>query len=201
MSLPTNFQELSYLLDRTFHFQNILIVNTPKTGHFLDTMFLKKKTTRIKYTLNTFDTFINTINSINKTFDLILVDPYHEYLSSIRTFEILIPLLNNNGIFISHGCNPPSFESSSPTYKRGEWCGVTYAAFIEIAYNYPNYYYGVINRDYGLGILSKTEIQFVKKITERDQQKEFLDLFMQNKYKDAYDYFKQYSYNIIHLIN
>jgi hypothetical protein len=78
------------------------------------------------------------------------------------------------------------------------WC--TYVAFIEIAYNNPEWYYTIINRDYGLGIISKKKIQFVKKIINNEKQKIFLDIFKEKKYQEAYDYLNKNSKDIINLI-
>ena len=181
-TLPENFKELSYILDKKFNFKNILIVNTPITGHFLNEMFLEERTTRLVYNHNNYNEFVETITNINKKFDLICVDPYHEYKESISSFRLFTLLLNDDGILISHDCNPPTFESSSHIYKQGEWCGVTYAAFIEIAYNNPDWYYAIINKDYGLGIISKKEIQFVKKIIDTDNQKIFLQKINMKKH-------------------
>ena len=200
-TLPENFKELSYILDNKFNFKNILIVNTTLTGHFLNTMFLEERTTRIMYNHNNYDEFVETITNINKKFDLICVDPYHEYKESISSFKLLTLLLNDDGILISHDCNPPTFEASSHICIQGDWCGVTYAAFIEIAYNNPEWYYAIINKDYGLGIISKKEIQFVKKIIDTDNQKLFLNIFNENKYEEAYNFFNKHSKNIINLIN
>ena len=200
-TLPENFKELSYILDKKFNFTNILIVNTTITGHFLNEMFLEERTTRLVYNHNNYNEFVEIITNINKKFDLICVDPYHEYKESISSFRLLTLLLNDDGILISHDCNPPTFESSSHIYIQGEWCGVTYAAFIEIAYNNPNWYYAIINKDYGLGIISKKEIQYVKKIIDIDNQKIFLDIFNENNYEKAYNFFNKHSKNIINLID
>jgi hypothetical protein len=200
-SLPENFKELSYRLDKKFNFKNILIVNTTLTGHFLNEMFLEERTTRIMYNHNNYDEFVETITNINTKFDLICVDPYHEYKESIGSFTLLTLLLNDDGILISHDCNPPTFETASPTYTIGEWCGVTYAAFVEIAYNNQDWYYAIVNKDYGLGIISKKEIQYVKKINDIDNQKLFLHIFKENKYEEAFYFFKNHSKNIINLID
>ena len=201
LHLPKDFNNLYSLLNNEHLFKNILIVNTTTTGLFLDTMCLDKKTIRIKYNHYDFDNFITEINSISEKFDLILVDPYHEYKHSIITFKMLTLLLDENGILISHDCYPEKFSLTSPIYKKGEWCGVTYAAFIENSYNNPDFYYAVINNDYGLGIISKEEIPFVKKIFDKEKQKIFLDIFKNCDYEDAYNYFKNNSNNIINLIS
>jgi hypothetical protein len=199
--LPKEFNDLYNLLNDIYLFENILIVNTPTTGPFLDKMCLDKKTIRIKYNFDDLNNFITTINSISEKFDLILVDPYHEYKHSITTFKMLTPLLNENGILISHDCYPEKFSITSPVYVKGIWCGVTYAAFIENSYDNPDFYYAVINNDYGLGIMSKVEIPFVKKIFDKEKQKIFLDLFKEDDYEKAYDYFKKYPNDIINLIS
>jgi hypothetical protein len=177
LDLPKNFNDLYNLLNNMYLFKNILIVNTISTGSFLDKMCLKKNPIRIKYSSNNFDEFITKINNISTKFHLILVDPYHEYKHSIVTFKMLTSLLDENGILISHDCYPENFNLTSPIYKNGAWCGVTYAAFIENSYNNPDFYYAVINNDYGLGIISKIEILFVKKIFDKEKQKIFLDIF------------------------
>lgn len=200
---PTNFKDLTDLFLNGRLFQNILIVNTPITGLFLDEMLQDKYTTRIKYSPNDFNNFIETINNINCKFDLILVDPYHEYEHSIVTFRLLTSLLDENGILISHDCYPPTFDITQPTpvYVNGCWCGVTYAAFVENAYENPNLYYSVINNDFGLGIISKTETIFVKKICNVEKQKIFLDMCKNNDYEKAYNYFIDNSNEMINLIN
>jgi hypothetical protein len=202
MSLPKDFEELIYLLDKQFNFKNILIVNTICTGIFLDSLFLEKKTLRIKYNQNEYNKFVNQINNLNTKFDLICVDPFHEYIQSISDYNLLTKLLTDDGILVSHDCNPSNFKAASPTcLRKGEWSGVTYAAFVEIAYKNPDWFYAVINKDFGLGIISKKEIQFVKKIENNNKQKIFLDLFKQNKYEQAYNYFVENSNDIINLIN
>jgi len=135
MSLPKNFNDLYNLLNNIYLFKNILIVNTTNTGAFLDQMCLDKNPIRIKYSSNKLDKFITKINSISEKFDLILMDPYHEYKHSIVTFKMLTSLLNENGILISHDCYPTDFSLTSPIYIKGCWCGVTYDAFIENSYS------------------------------------------------------------------
>jgi hypothetical protein len=201
-SFPKNFQQLSLKLDNIFNFNNILIVNTYSTGLFLDNFFLKQdRITRIKYKPDEFDDFLNIIEKLDKTFDLICLDPWHEYKESINSLTVLLKLLNKNGILISHDCNPPNFVCTNHKYQKGEWCGVTYAAFVEIIYNNPNLYYAVIDNDYGLGIISKNKIAYFQKNTNNEKQANFLNLFHENKYEDAYNYFKDNIFEIVNLIN
>jgi len=193
------------ILDNACTFKHILIVNTQSTGLFLDSMCLNKRPypLRIKYNSNNFEDFIAKVNHVirmNKKFDLILVDPYHEYSQSSSIFKILTPLLNETtGILISHDCYPPEFGMTSPVYQKNEWCGVTYAAFIENAYNNPNLYYVVINTDYGLGIVSTRPFAGLTKISAREKQEAFLRMFKNGEYENAYNYFTAQSTDIINL--
>lgn len=196
MTLPNKFGDLTNKLDKKLNFKSILLVNT----HYLNHLFSGDRTLKISFIPDKYDEFENYILKLNNKFDLICVDPYHEYKQSIDTFNVLLPLLNENGILISHDCYPPNFMSSYPTYKGGEWCGATYAAFIEIAYQHPEWYYAIINKDYGLGIISKKQIEYVKKITNNTSQKIFLDMFKSNQYEDAYQYFRAYSSDIINVV-
>jgi hypothetical protein len=200
--LPKTFLQLYTLLDSKYSFEKILIVNSVSTGSFLDRMCANKKPLRIKYNRNNLEEFITQIKNITTQFDLILVDPYHEYEHSIVTYRMLTELLDDKkGILISHDCFPDDVKLTSPVYQPGKWCGVTYAAFIENAYENHDFYYAVINHDYGLGIMSKQEILFVKPIVEKEKQRIFLDLFQQDKYEEAYHYLTTFSKEIINLLS
>lgn len=205
MPIIKKFNHLYALLNRIYEPKNILIVNTQATGLFLDKMCLNKRPIRIKYNSENINDFIAKVNHVirmNKKFDIILVDPYHEYRHSSVIFKILMSLLDEKaGILISHDCYPPTFAMTSPTYQKDEWCGVTYAAFIENAYNNPHCYYAVINTDYGLGILSARLITGLKKISASEKQEEFLRMFKNGEYENAYTYFTAHSSDIINLVN
>jgi hypothetical protein len=68
------------------------------------------------------------------------------------------------------------------------------------AYNNPNLFYAVIKNDFGLGIISKKKIKFVKKIFNNDKQKQFLNLVKNNKHEEAYNFYKSHSADIINAI-
>jgi hypothetical protein len=203
MILPKSYIELCNFLYDEYNFKNILIVNTNVTGEFFNDLFIDKKTTRLMYQHFNYNPFISQLKrlyNMGKRYDLICLDPFHEYKESKSNFELLSLLLTDDGILISHDCSPPNLDSASPIYKVGEWCGVTYAAFIEFAYKNPEYYYSIIDNDYGLGIISKKEMILVKKIINNEKQKEFLDYFSSGMYNEAYDYFKNNSEELINLM-
>ena len=151
----------------------MLIVNTngiPQTGEFLDHILEEKNPVRIQYTDDKHNEFIIKINELTKSdkkFDLICLDPYHTYDISLTDYNLLTPLLSDNGIIISHDCYPPEYRYI-PTINPDSsinrvWCGETYVAFVKFSEENPHLFYAVIKYDVGLGIISKTQIQFVKK--------------------------------------
>ncbi len=141
-----------------------------------------------------------TLKSLNKKFDLICIDSFHEYNESKRDFELITSLLNDNGIIICHDCYPINKEKCLPKYSIGEWSGETYVALVELAYNNPNYYYGILNIDTGIGIISKKEFELLKNNLNTEKQKELLYLH-QNNNKMTYDYFIENSKEIINIID
>ena len=217
MTLPNNFNELCILLDNEYKFNNILCVRHTTGGHFLDKLFLDKNNVkRILYESNNINVpkcnnpglniliqhkdLLNTLEKINIKFDLICLDPFHEYYESSNDLLLITSFLTDNGIVVCHDCAPQNKEQTTSHYIYGNWCGVTYCAFINFAYNNPEWFYAVLNKDFGLGIISKKEIKFVSKNLNKGLQKKFIDIII-NNIDNAYDYFEIYSKEIINLIN
>ena len=203
MPLPDKFIKLVNLFNESRKFKNALMVNSTITGQFFSGINNIENTTRITYlhgAPDNYETYVDTLKNIDTKFDLICVDPYHEYKESIETLNLILPLLAENGIIICHDCYPRIYKITSPIYIPNAWSGVTYAAFVEIANSNPEWYYAVIDRDYGLGIISKQPCKYVKQITDRTKQNIFLSIFKKNKYEEAYKYFKAHKKQIINMI-
>lgn len=68
-----------------------------------------------------------------KKFDLVFIDADHNYRSSLRDFDLVFPLVNDNGLILMHDTYPPSEEYLTPSR-----CGDTYktAEFIRFHYNH-----------------------------------------------------------------
>ena len=211
-----NFGEIISLFIKDLHIENnyanILFVRTCTTGAWLDTLLLEKEdinrmlyyTDKIKKpTTSHHSTTIvhskkleNQLKSLNKTFDLICIDTWHEYELSLRDLKILSSFLNESGTLISHDCYPWNKKVASPTYISDKWCGETYIAFVEFAYNNPDMYYTILNIDTGIGILSKKQLHFLSNTLDREKQKQLLSLYKNSK--DYYTYFIQNSKDIIY---
>jgi hypothetical protein len=192
-------------------YKDILFVRTFTTGNWLDNLLLENQyINRILYYTDNINTptksnkltiiihsndLENQLLSLNKTFDLICIDSCHEYEVSSRDFKIVSSLLNETGILISHDCYPMNKIVANPSYIAGSWCGETYVAFIEFAYNNPNMFYTVLNIDTGVGIISNKQIQFLSNSLDKNKQ-EYL-LYLHKNSKDPYTYFTENSKDII----
>jgi len=203
-------------LNHLKNFKNILLIRTPTTAPWMDTMLSNKPNINIvrimyniindKYIKNPnyihlkYNDIDNYLKSLNIKFDVICIDPYHEYKESTMDFKICSSYLSDDGILISHDCYPPKKEYATPKFKPGYWCGVTYICFIELAYNNPEWYYSIINNDNGVGIMSKKLIQplFNDNIFNRQKQEELIKLLNTNS---AYDYFIENKNDLINIIS
>jgi hypothetical protein len=106
--------------------------------------------------------------------------------------------MTDDGILLSHDCCPPKKEYSTPDFKKGWWCGVTYICFVELAYNNPQWFYGVINNDNGVGILSKQKLDHLEQNFNREKQEQLIKM---NKDLDpsVYDYYIKNAKELINL--
>jgi hypothetical protein len=209
--LPERFNILAEQLHSEFNFKNILLFNSVRTGDFIDRLFLGcEQVTRVKYRVKDWQdggifrshvsyVIREQVQKLNKKFDFICMDPYHEYKESSEDFKLLLDNLSDSGILICHDCKPPSKRAAHSTDIPEEWCGVTYAAFIEAAYNNPDFFYALIDKHYGLGIISKIPMSLVTKDLNRGLQECFLKLFKVST-DHAYDFFKLHAKEMINLV-
>ena len=194
-------------------FQNILFLRTPTTGGWMDAMMRdeneNRNITRVLYTVDTKMTnrlytilehaeLETHLRSLEKTYDLIIMDSYHEYKESSSDFSLLFSFLSEDGILISHDCCPPDKRKATPNFIKGYWCGVTYVCFIELAYNNPNCYYAVLDNDNGVGIASKQPIDYLTQNLNKEKQEIFLQMNANND-SNTYDYFRAHGKELINL--
>jgi len=199
-------------LDKEKKFKNILFVRTPTTGSWLDNILPDdKRVKRVLYDTKKLENYFYHKSTIiinckelglflqnnNTKYDLICIDPFHEYKYSLRDFKELNLYLKKEGILLSHDCCPPSKLMSSPTFIEGGWCGETYKAFVKNALKNPKLYYCILNIDTGIGIISKEKIYFLSNNLNKNKQKEMFAL----EKEDVYDFFVKNSKEIINLIN
>lgn len=86
-------------------------------------------------------------------FDVILVDPWHTYGESRRDLEAALALLEPGGALVVHDCLPVREEIAQPQPRDGEWCGLTYKAFVDFVAARPQLSTVTVDTDYGCGIV------------------------------------------------
>ena len=87
--------------------------------------------------------------------DIVLVDPWHEYETSLRDIAKAFDLIADGGTLVVHDCRPPNYAVASPHYVPGDWCGVTYKAYLDFVTGRDDLEFMTVDTDYGCGIVRK----------------------------------------------
>jgi hypothetical protein len=198
---------------------NVLFIRTPTTGGWLESLKLAPELsitrilyqTGIKYrspsnatiemSQKEYVEYMHTLRDENKRFDLICIDPFHEYDTSYRDFNLCLSILSDNGIILCHDCAPPILNMTSPHFIQGSWSGVTYIAFIMLAYENDGYSWRILDTDTGIGILKKGDSQYLKQDLDKEKQKQLKTLFENEQYDESYNFFRNNGEELIGLIS
>ena len=149
---------------------------------------------------------VKKIKKAKLKFDIILVDPYHEYAFSYRDLEFAFGLLNPNGVLVVHDCIPPSLAMACAKDNGGEWCGLTYKAFIDfVINNSSSLSYYTVNTDYGCGVIKR--LAFKEAILNRfiSQKKFKIPISIMKKWKklkedtETFNFFEQHQTVLLNL--
>jgi Methyltransferase domain len=102
--------------------------------------------------------WIATIKSLRLTYDIILVDSYHEYASSYRDIKDAFGLIAPGGAVVVHDCLPPLGNENiiTPTPVIEAWCGVTFMAYVDFVTQTAGLDYTTVEADFGCGIVQKS---------------------------------------------
>ena len=87
-------------------------------------------------------------------YDVILVDSWHEYETSLRDLSDAVSLLSGNGTVVVHDCLPEREDLARVPFAGGEWSGVSYRAFLDFVIQRA-LDYRVVDTDFGCGIIRK----------------------------------------------
>lgn len=92
-------------------------------------------------------------------YDIILVDPWHEYDTSLRDLSEAFALIPEGGTLLVHDCLPPTEDSTNPhgiwDPKAGGWAGVTHQAYVDFVLGRTDLTYYTVDTDWGCGIIRK----------------------------------------------
>ena len=97
--------------------------------------------------------YLDATLSMDARYDIILVDPYHTYRESLLDLRGAMCLLRPGGILVVHDCNPTDPDIVSPNFTHGDWCGVTYQAFVDFVLGARFDAYCTVDDDFGCGVV------------------------------------------------
>ena len=113
----------------------------------------------VEFHSDSFDitTCIQQVNRQRLRYDLIFLDPWHEYVTSYRDWGLAFDWLKPGGALVVHDCRPDKSVSTAPWYELGEWSGVTFEAYIDfVRARRSDLSYCTIDTDMGVGIIRRS---------------------------------------------
>lgn len=144
-----------------------------------------------------FDSEMQAMARRGDRFDLIVVDPWHEYASSLADLELCLPLLAPRGLLLSHDCAPPRAEMATPT-PSNNWCGLTYAALATFAQSHPDLAVQVLDTDTGIGVVWRRDslrangwLQ-LRPWRQRKQSARLQSLIDSKRHDEAFHFFRRH---------
>jgi hypothetical protein len=93
--------------------------------------------------------------SEQRQYDVILLEPWHEYEESCEALAAALRLISEGGTIVVHDCLPPARDYATVRYEGGAWCGVTYKAFVDFVHARNDVAYLTVDTDFGCGIIRK----------------------------------------------
>ncbi|HEX5210456.1 MAG TPA: hypothetical protein VFW22_01815 [Pseudolabrys sp.] len=100
---------------------------------------------------------VQAIQARGLKYDVVLVDPFHEYTQSIRDIGVAVDLLNARGTVIVHDCFPRDGALAGPTFVEGAWCGVTYKAYLDFVLSRDDLDFCTVDVDFGCGVIRRRD--------------------------------------------
>jgi hypothetical protein len=88
-------------------------------------------------------------------YDVMLIDPWHEYETSYRDLKEAFDLVRVGGSIVVHDCLPPSEEVITPHFIPGGWGGLTYRAYMDFVLSRDDLRYFTVDTDWGCGVIGK----------------------------------------------
>lgn len=120
----------------------------------------------------------SAVRAAGFSYDVILVDPYHEYETSARDLREAFALIKPQGTILVHDCNPEEEALVTPHYRDGAWCGLTYMAYLDMTLESVRSQSCTVDTDHGCGIIRRGMIG-------RDSRSGLLDQWRQVRSDEA----------------
>jgi hypothetical protein len=111
------------------------------------------------------DDCIQQIHAKNLQYDVVFVDAFHEYETSLRDLRIAVGLIDEGGAVVVHDCNPPSEDVACPHFIPSAWAGVTYKSYLDFVISREDLVYVTVDTDWGCGVIRRSD---ATQTTKRD---------------------------------
>ena len=126
-------------------------------------------------------------------YDIVLVDPHHDYECSYRDLALGLRFLSGDGAVVIHDVLPPrNGEMISPVFVPGAWCGLTFVAYVDFLMN-ENPEFFTVESDYGCGVIGKGRQDDVFAPFRQDWQNARRDR------EQAFQYVSRHKYPLLNL--
>jgi hypothetical protein len=135
-------------------------------------------------------------------YDIIFIDPYHNFECSLRDLESALAILRPDGTLVVHDCCPPARELAGPSYRPGSWFGVTYCAFIEFVQSHTDLVYYTVDTDCGCGVVKNVSSNRTAPTPfSHDAELSRLWRLQKSQQQDMFDFFHQHRSELLNLIS
>lgn len=207
---------IANLLARRFDYKSYLEICTPTTGltysmidrstfsrclrlmYSVPDNFSDVQTVDFSTESKSPEYLMNTITSSGEKFDLVFVDPYHTYYASLRDIQFALSVINDNGTVVVHDCNPPNQHCTSPEFIPGEWCGLTYTAFLDVVMSREDIYYCTVDTDYGCGII--TRLYYMESSVPSYPGDSLVKSWFSLPFSEKYNFFDKHRSHLLRLV-
>lgn len=147
---------------------------------------------------------VQALQDRQELFDLIVIDPFHDYQTSLEDFELCLGCLHQHGVILSHDCAPVSVELADPNFRVGVWCGQTYASLTAFSHQHPNLAITVLDTDTGVALIRSRNSQLRSRWLppaplHGDMQDQLIELIEGGRYQDAYYFYRAFGSCLVDL--
>ena len=97
---------------------------------------------------------------------------------------------------------PPSLSAASPESVPGEWCGVTYKAYVDFVSGRRDLEFETVNTDYGCGVIRKAGPMSLNDPPQR-RRDELIQSWRtrDGDYASAFGFFQDHAKELLNLIS
>jgi len=139
------------------------------------------------------------IISSGERFDLVFIDSYHTYEASLRDIVYGLQLIGNGGLLLIHDCFPPNKACTASDFTPGEWCGVTFAAYLDTVLYTEDIHYVTVDSDYGCGIIGKDSR--VDQLSNLHPTADLIQEWRRLDLSRKYPFFEKYHSQLLRLVS